>query len=43
VNAEPDTLEWCDVGSRGGRDWRPEQAKPLGEKERVVEIGGREG
>jgi len=41
ADAESDTLKWCGVCSRGERGWRPEQARPVGEKKRVTAIGDR--
>ena len=39
TNTESDNVEWCGVGSKGERGWRPEQVRPVGEKERAVAIG----
>jgi len=39
ADAEPNTLYWCDVGNWGGRDWRLESARPMGEKKGAVAIG----
>ena len=47
AGAESSTLEWCGVGSCGGRGWRPEQARSIRGREcsnnwcRGGEVGSR--